>query len=65
MRKLQNFIDGEQRDAADGRTSTLVNPATGEPFADVPLSGEADVDAACSAAARASRPAANSARPPK
>jgi betaine-aldehyde dehydrogenase len=52
MRKLQNLIAGEHRDAADGRTSTLVNPATGDPFAEVPLSGESDVDAACQAAAR-------------
>jgi betaine-aldehyde dehydrogenase len=52
MRKLQNFIDGEYRDAADGRTTTLINPATGEAFAEAPLSGEADVEAAVQAAAR-------------
>src|SRR5437867_10954977 len=52
MRKLQNFIAGEYRDAADGRTSELVNPATGEAFAEAPLSGQADIDAACQAAAR-------------
>ncbi len=52
MRKLQNFIDGEYRDAAEGRTTTLVNPATGEAFAEAPLSGEADVEAAMRAAAR-------------
>lgn len=52
MRKLQNFIDGESRDAADGRTTTLINPATGEAFAEAPLSGEADVEAACQAALR-------------
>ncbi len=52
MRKLQNLVGGEHSDAADGRTSTLVNPATGEPFAEAPLSGEADVDAACQAALR-------------
>lgn len=52
MRKLQNLIAGEHRDAADRQTSTLVNPATGEPFAEVPLSGESDVDAACQAAVR-------------
>ena len=39
--------------AADGRTTDLVNPATGEVFATAPLSGEADVDAACAAAAAA------------
>jgi len=52
MRKLQNFVDGEYQDAADGRTSTLVNPSTGEAFAEAPVSGPADVDAACQAAAR-------------
>ncbi|HEX6678195.1 MAG TPA: aldehyde dehydrogenase family protein, partial [Actinomycetes bacterium] len=52
MRRLQNFIDGEHADAADGRTSTLVNPSTGEGFAEAPLSGAADVEAACQAAAR-------------
>jgi len=52
MRKLQNFIDGKYRDAADGRTTTLINPTTAEAFAEAPLSGEADVEAACQAAAR-------------
>jgi betaine-aldehyde dehydrogenase len=52
LRKLQNFVGGEYRDAADGRTSTLVNPSTGEAFAEVPISGEADVDAAMQAAVR-------------
>jgi betaine-aldehyde dehydrogenase len=52
LRKLQNFVGGEYRDAADGRTSTLVNPSTGEGFAEAPISGEADVDAAMQAAVR-------------
>jgi betaine-aldehyde dehydrogenase len=52
-RKLQNFIDGEYRDAADSRTFDLINPATGEVFASAPVSGNADVDAACQAARRA------------
>jgi betaine-aldehyde dehydrogenase len=52
LRKVQNFVDGEHADAADGRTSTLVNPSTGEAYAEVPLSGAADVEAACQAAAR-------------
>jgi betaine-aldehyde dehydrogenase len=52
MRKLQNLVGGERRDAADGRTSTLIDPALGEPFAEAPLSDEADVDAACQAALR-------------
>ena len=51
--KLQNFVDGEYRNAADGNTTELINPATGEVFASAPLSSDADVDAACEAALRA------------
>lgn len=52
-RRLRNYINGEFRDAADGRTTEVVNPATGEVFATSPLSGQADVDAAMDAAAAA------------
>ena len=51
MRKLQNFIGGEYRDAADGRTASLIDPSTEEPFAEAPVSGAEDVEAACQAAA--------------
>lgn len=50
LRRLRNYIDGEFRDAADGRTTEVVNPATGEAYAAAPLSGAADVDAAMAAA---------------
>ncbi|MFI6645600.1 gamma-aminobutyraldehyde dehydrogenase [Streptomyces sp. NPDC050504] len=53
LRSLRNYIDGEFRDAEDGRTIEVVNPATEEVFATSPLSGEADVDAAMAAAAAA------------
>ncbi len=53
LRTLRNYIDGEFRDAADGRTTDVVNPATGEAYATAPLSGQADVDAAMAAAAAA------------
>ena len=53
LRRLRNYIDGEFRDAADGRTTEVVNPATGEVYATAPLSGAADVDAAMAAAAAA------------
>jgi betaine-aldehyde dehydrogenase len=53
MIKLQNFIDGDHRDAADGRTAPLINPSTGQEFAQAPVSGDADIDAACQAARRA------------
>jgi betaine-aldehyde dehydrogenase len=52
-RTLQNFVNGSFADAADGRTSELVDPSTGDVFAEAPISGQADVDAACAAAATA------------
>jgi betaine-aldehyde dehydrogenase len=52
-RAVRNFVNGEQVDAIDGRTTDLVNPATGEAFGTAPLSGPADVDAAMNAAAAA------------
>jgi betaine-aldehyde dehydrogenase len=51
--RLRNYIDGEFRDAADGRTIDVVDPTTGETYATAPLSGAADVDAAMTAAAAA------------
>ncbi|MFF0473088.1 gamma-aminobutyraldehyde dehydrogenase [Streptomyces sp. NPDC004284] len=53
LRRLRNYINGEFRDAADGRTIEVTNPATGEVYATSPLSGQADVDAAMEAAAAA------------
>ena len=53
MKAFKNFINGEQVDAADGRTTAVVNPVTGEQYATAPLSGEADVDAAMRAAGAA------------
>ena len=50
LRTLRNYINGEFRDAADGRTTDVVNPATGEVYATAPLSAAADVDAALAAA---------------
>ncbi|MEU3599554.1 gamma-aminobutyraldehyde dehydrogenase [Streptomyces sp. NPDC006798] len=52
-RRLRNYINGEFRDAADGRTLDVVNPVTEEVYATSPLSGQADVDAAMEAAAAA------------
>ena len=52
-RKIQNFVGGEYVDSAEGRTYDLVNPATGEDFAQASLSGEADVDHAFGVAAEA------------
>jgi betaine-aldehyde dehydrogenase len=51
--KLQNFIDGEFVDPAEGKTEEVLNPATAEPIADAPLSTEEDVNRAVAAARRA------------
>jgi betaine-aldehyde dehydrogenase len=53
VRKLQNFIGGSYRDAEDGPTAPLLNPSTGEPFAEAPVSGAADMDRALQVAADA------------
>src|SRR5919197_3751472 len=51
--EIKNFIDGEEREPAEGGTEPVVNPATGEQIAVTPLSTQADVDAAVEAADRA------------
>ena len=53
MKAFRNFINGQHVDAADGRTTAVVNPATGEQYATAPLSGEADIDNAMKAAGAA------------
>jgi betaine-aldehyde dehydrogenase len=51
--KLQNFIDGEFTDPAEGQTEPVLNPATGEVIAEAPLSTAEDVNRAVEAAGRA------------
>jgi betaine-aldehyde dehydrogenase len=51
--KLQNFIDGEFVDAAEGATEEVTNPANGEAIAEMPLSTEQDVNRAVAAAKHA------------
>jgi 4-(gamma-glutamylamino)butanal dehydrogenase len=51
--RTQLFIDGEFRDAAGGDRFTSVNPATGQPIAEIAKGGPADVDAAVAAARQA------------
>ena len=53
MKKLSNFINGKSVDSTSGETTTLVNPATGQPFATAPKSNAADIDAAFKAASDA------------
>ncbi len=51
--KLQNFIDGEFADPAEGATEEVLDPSTAEPIAEAPLSTKEDVDRAVAAAGRA------------
>ncbi|GIH27524.1 gamma-aminobutyraldehyde dehydrogenase [Acrocarpospora phusangensis] len=51
--RLQNFIDGKFVDARSGRFSDVIDPSTGEVYAQAPVSGQEDVDAAFAAAASA------------
>src|SRR5438046_9117747 len=52
-RVLQNFVNGKYTDASDGRTSEVIDPSTGEVYAQAPVSRHQDVDAAMQAAAAA------------
>jgi betaine-aldehyde dehydrogenase len=47
---LRNFVAGKYPDAADGRTSPVIDPSTGEAYAEAPVSSAHDVDAAMAAA---------------
>jgi len=48
----QLFIDGAWRNSASGRRTTLINPATEEPFGEVAAADGADVNAAVESAQR-------------
>ena len=50
---MRNFVGGRQVDAANGATSDVVDPSTGQVYARAPLSGAQDVDAALRVAAGA------------
>src|SRR5499427_419917 len=50
---LHNFVNGEYVAAASGQVSEVVDPSIGEPYAQAPVSGPDDVDAALRSAARA------------
>ena len=51
--RFQNVIDGKLVDSASGETYDIVDPTTGETYAQAPLSGAEDVDRAYAAAAAA------------
>ena len=50
---FKNFIDGESVAATEGKTTDIINPADGKPFAQAPDSTGEDVDRAVKAAAAA------------
>jgi betaine-aldehyde dehydrogenase len=52
-RVLRNFVNGNHVDTEEGRTSDVVNPSTGEVYAQAPISGKGDIDAAYGAASAA------------
>jgi betaine-aldehyde dehydrogenase len=49
---LRNFVDGSYVEPADGKTSPVVDPCTGEIYAHAPVSTDPDVAAAMDAAER-------------
>ena len=53
MKKLSNFINGKSVESTSGETTTLINPATAQPFATASKSNAADVDLAMKSAASA------------
>ncbi|MDQ0856578.1 CoA-acylating methylmalonate-semialdehyde dehydrogenase [Bacillus sp. V2I10] len=53
VKKLQNYINGEWVEALAGQIETVVNPATGEAIAEVPISTKEDVERAVQAASEA------------
>ncbi|MGW4421153.1 gamma-aminobutyraldehyde dehydrogenase [Streptosporangium sp. NPDC004631] len=51
--RLRNYVNGELVDARSGRFSDVIDPCTGDPYLQAPVSGPEDVDAAYAAAAAA------------
>jgi betaine-aldehyde dehydrogenase len=53
MKTFNNYINGKEVTARDGRTTPVIDPVTGKQYATAALSGPADVDDAMKAAADA------------
>ena len=53
MKTFNNYINGKEVAAQDGRTTPIIDPVTGKQYATAALSGPADVDSAMKAAADA------------
>ena len=52
-RTIRNFVNGESVDSVSGQTTELINPTTGEVFAEAVLSNAEDIDRAYRAASTA------------
>jgi betaine-aldehyde dehydrogenase len=55
VRQLHNFIHGERVGPAQGGKAPVIDPSTGEPFAEAPVSTAADIERAVSSARDAFR----------
>ncbi|MGY0691982.1 CoA-acylating methylmalonate-semialdehyde dehydrogenase [Virgibacillus sp. FSP13] len=53
LKVMKNYIDDQWVESSCGEMETILNPATGEPIARVPLSSKEDVDQAVRAAKKA------------
>ena len=53
MEKVANFINGKSTPASSGETTKIIDPSTGQVYAEAANSNKADVDAAMKAAATA------------
>jgi betaine-aldehyde dehydrogenase len=53
VKSFKNFVNGEWVEAKDGRTTPVIDPSTGEQYAEAALSGPEDVDVAMAAASAA------------
>ena len=53
MKNLANFINGKSQPSKSGKSSEVINPATGKAYATAPISNQADIDEALGAAAKA------------
>ena len=51
--RFRNFVNGERVDTKSGRFTPILDPSTGDAYAEAPLSREQDVDYACQAASTA------------
>ena len=53
MTELRNFVGGKYAETREGRTSDVVDPSTGEAYAQAPIASAEDIDVALKTAADA------------